>query len=297
MENFRNSVPIKTMNHVCRSYLFVPADRPDRVLKAARSSADAVILELEDGVPPENKARAREAAGQLLGETDFGSRSVALRVNRITTLYGIADMQAISTWPRKPDLLVLPKVESAGEIQIYDALLSEMETDCGLMVLIESSRGLLNAPTIVAASPRISCLAPGFADLSADMGLRPTWPVLYGYRSSLAAACALAGVAPVDPPCLDLRDTDALALECENVRDMGYTGKLCIHPSQLAIVNSAFSPSPEAIRWAQQVVRASETKGVGAIVVEGRMVDRPVILAAKRIVQTATRFASKAETP
>ncbi len=131
------------MINACRSYLFVPADKPERAAKAAQLSADAVIIELEDGVSPENKSSARDAAGKILAEIDFGRQVVAMRPNRIATLDGLADIQAMSTWQRKPDLLILPKIESEGEVLIYDALLAEMGADCEFMVLIESSRGLL----------------------------------------------------------------------------------------------------------------------------------------------------------
>ena len=278
------------MINACRSYLFVPADRPERAVKAAQLPADAVIIELEDGVSPENKSSARDAAGKILAETDFGQQTVALRPNRIATLEGVADMQAMSTWQQRPDLMILPKVESEGEVLIYDALLSEMGADCECMVLIESSRGLLNAASIVAASPRITCLSFGFADLSAELGCKPTWEVLSAYRSSLVASCGPTGVVPVDAPFLNLKDPDGLVSECQKVRDMGYAGKLCIHPSQLESVNGAFRPTQEEISQARKIVSAAEAQGSGVIVVDGRMVDKPVVETAKRTVAMAKHF-------
>ena len=124
------------MNSVSRSFLFVPADKPERAVKAAQSPADTVIIELEDGVSLENKFMAREAAGRILAETDFGQKIVALRPNRIATMHGVVDIQAVSTWQRKPDLLLLPKVESDGEVRIYDTLFSEMGVDFELIALI-----------------------------------------------------------------------------------------------------------------------------------------------------------------
>jgi (S)-citramalyl-CoA lyase len=276
------------MGNVYRSFLFVPADKPERASKAAQLSTDTVIIELEDGVSLENKSVARENAKQILAEIDFGQQTIALRPNRITTLSGISDILAMSTWPRKPDLLILPKVESAGEVMIYDALLTEMGADCKLMVLIESSRGLLKAASIVTASSRTTYLSFGLADLSAELGCKPTWEVLSSYRSSLVASCGIAGVIPIDTAFLDLNSPDGLALECQKVHDMGYAGKLCIHPSQLDIVNTAFTPTQEEINWAQKIVKGAETKGLGAIVVDGRMIDKPVIESARRIVAMAT---------
>ena len=275
------------MINLNRSFLFVPADKPERAVKAAQMPADTVIIELEDGVSPENKAGARAAAGQILAETDFGQKQVALRPNRISTMNGLADLQALSSWQRKPDLLLLPKVESDGEVLIVDALMAEMGVDCEFMVLIESSRGLLNVASIVKASPRITSLSIGSADLSAELGCKPTWEVLYAYRSSLVAACALNGVVPIDAPFLNIKDPDGLVSECRKARALGYAGKLCIHPTQLETVNSAFTPTQEEIRQARKIVDASEAQGSGAIVVDGRMVDKPVVDMAKRTVAMA----------
>lgn len=278
------------MINVCRSYLFVPADKPERAAKAAQLSADAVIIELEDGVAPENKSSARDAAGKILAETDFGQKVVAMRPNRIATIDGLADMLAMSIWQRKPDLLILPKIESEGEVLIYDALIAEMGANCEFMVLIESSRGLLNAASIVSASPRITCLSFGFADLSAELRCKPTWEVLSAYRSSLVASCGLASVVPIDAPFLNLKNPDGLISECQKVRDMGYAGKLCIHPSQLESVNDAFTPTQEEINQAHKIVNAAENQGSGAIVIDGRMIDKPVVEAAKRTVAMAAHF-------
>ncbi|MBW1999639.1 MAG: CoA ester lyase, partial [Deltaproteobacteria bacterium] len=221
-----------TVYKVRRSLLFVPADKPERIEKATKMPADVVVLELEDGVAPENKAVARKEAGRALAEVRFVHQEVALRVNRISTCHGIADMIALAEWPKKPDLILLPKVESAGEVRIYDDLLSEMKAESELMLLIESSLGLQSAASTATASPRISSLAPGIADLSAELGFRIGWEPMLFTRASMVAAAALAGISPLDPPFLDIKDEAGLKEECERVRDMGYTGKICIHPSQ-----------------------------------------------------------------
>ena len=276
--------------NICRSYLFVPADKPERAVKAAQSAADAVILELEDGVSLTNKSIARKAAGRILTEIDFGRQTVAMRLNRIATLDGLADIQALATWSRKPDLLILPKVESAGEVLIYDALLAEMDADCEYMILIESSKGFLNLASIVTTSDRIACLSFGLADLSAELGCKPTWEVLSAYRSSLVLACGQSGVVPVDTAYLNLNDGDGLNSECCKVRDMGFAGKLCIHPSQLKSVNQAFAPTREEVSQALRIVKAAESQPSGTIVVDGHMVDKPVVESAKRTVAMAAHF-------
>ena len=275
------------MTHLRRSILFVPADKPERIEKAATLSTDVVVIELEDGVSPENKEFARMEAGRKIEQMDFGNKEVALRINRISTLHGLEDMKAMAKWVKKPDLVLLPKVESAGEVRIYDDLISQMKAELEFMVMIESSRGILNAAKIVSASPRVSCLALGVADLSAELGSQMSWDAMFAHRASMVLACGLTGIMPIDSPYLNIRDETGLLKECKKVRELGYTGKLCIHPSQLAPVNGAFTPSAEEVARSRRIVKAAETHGTGALMLDGKMVDTPVIRIAKRIVETA----------
>lgn len=278
------------MLKIRRSLLFVPADRPERIAKAATLATDVVVLELEDGVAPENKTSAREEAGRAISQIDFGHREVALRVNKLSTLFGIADISAIAEWPRKPDLIILPKVESAGEIRLYDQLLTEIKADSQLMLLVETSLGLQASASMVQASPRVSALSFAIADLPAELGCRPAWEPMFAIRASMVTTAGLAGIMPIDPPYLNVKDEKGLKLECKRVRDMGYTGKICIHPSQLETVNRAFSPTPEEIERAQKIVKAVSSQGGGAVIVDGRMVDPPVVKIAQRILETARRL-------
>jgi len=278
------------MTRLRRSILFVPADKPERIEKATTLSTDVVAIELEDGVSPENKDFARKKAGQMIEQVDFGNREVALRVNRISTLHGLEDLKAMAKWAKKPGLVLLPKVESAGEVRIYDDLISQMKAELEFMVMIESSRGILNAPKIITASSRVSCLALGAADLSAELGSRMSWDAMLTHRTSMVLACALTGIMPIDSPYLNISDETGLLKECKQVREMGYTGKLCIHPSQLAPVNGAFTPSTEEVALSRRIVKAAETQGTGAIVLDGKMVDSPVIKNAQRIVKSAERL-------
>ncbi len=278
------------MTHMRRSILFVPADKPERIEKAATLSTDVVVIELEDGVSPENKDFARMEAGRMIEQVDFGNREVALRVNRISTLHGLEDLTAIAKWRKKPDLVLLPKVESAGEVRIYDDLMSQMKADPEFMVMIESSRGILNIAEITTASPRVSCLALGAADLSAELGSCMSWDAVFAHRSAMILACALVGMMPIDSPYLNIKDEDGLSKECRKVREMGYIGKLCIHPSQLTPVNRAFTPSAEEVARSRKIVKAAKTQGTGALVLDGKMVDMPVIKSAQRIVETAERL-------
>jgi citrate lyase beta subunit len=133
-------------------------------------------------------------------------------------------------------------------------------------------------------------LSFGLADLSAELGFNPTWEVLHPYRSLLVASGAQNAVVPIDTPFLDIKDPDGLVSECRQVRAMGYAGKLCIHPSQLEIVNEAFTPTEQEIRQARRIVSSSENQADGAIVIDGRMVDKPVVDKARRTVDMAVRL-------
>jgi len=278
------------MIRIRRSSLFAPADRPDRIEKAATMPADVVVVELEDGVAPEKKATAREQAGKALTELDFGNSEVALRVNRIATLDGLADMLALAEWSRKPDLIILPKVESAGEVLIYDNILNEIGADCELMPVVESSRGLQNIASIVTASPRITATSFGGADLSMELGCRFAWEPMFVHRAAVVAAGALAGVLVIDPPFLNIKDETGLADECRRVRELGYTGKICIHPSQIETVNRAFTPGIKEVEQSRKIIKAVEEQGGGAILVDGRMVDAAVEKAARRVIAINERI-------
>lgn len=280
----------ESISRIRRSFLFTPADRPERVAKAATLSTDVVVIELEDGVSPENKAAAREAAGRLLTEIDFGAREAAVRINRISNLHGLADMMALAQWPRKPDLILLPKVESAAEVRLYDELLRNMNVPSRLLILIESSRGILAAPQIAAASSRVAGLTFGIVDLAAELGCGLSWEVMADRRSAMIAAGGFAGVPVFDAPNIDIKDVEGLKEECVRARAFGFSGKLCIHPSQLESVNSAFSPTEEEIARAVKIVAAAESEGSGAIVVDGRMVDPPVAKLARQTVSMARQL-------
>jgi citrate lyase beta subunit len=255
--------------------------------KAASLRADVLILELEDGVSLQNKAKARQEAGRMLKEADFKGAERALRVNRIATNNGLLDLQAMAGWPVKPNLLVLPKVESAAEVRIYESLVQEMNSQCELLALIETARGLANAAEIVGATDRLTALALGAADLSAELGCKPNWTSMLTFRSLLVAACGVRGILAIDSPFLSIEDKEGLHKECEKVKEIGFRGKFCIHAAHVETVNQVFSPSKGEVENAKKIVEAADKQGEGVIVVEGRMVDKPGIIAARRTLRTA----------
>ena len=211
---------------------------------------------------------AREAAGSLLAELDFGNRETAVRINRISNLFGLADMTALAQWPHKPDLIVLPKVESAAEGCLYDELLTNSGVQSRLLILIESSRGLLAAPDIASASPRVAGLTFGIVDLASELGCGLSWEVMAERRSALIVAGGYAGIPVFDAPNIHIKNLEGLKEECGRAKTFGFAGKLCIHPSQLEPVNNAFSPTEKEIARAIKIVAAAEARGSGAIVVD-----------------------------
>ena len=275
------------MNTSRRSFLFVPADRPDRLIKAIGLAMDVLVVELEDGVALENKRSARYEAGRFFAETDFKDLQTAIRINRISNRFGLEDVKALMEWEQKPDLVILPKVESDAEVRMYDELLNQSAADIEFFVVVENARGLFDLPSIVKASPRITAVSIGAADLSAELGFRYAWETMIVYRSVLIAAAALAGVQAIDPPHLQVADNAGLENECRKVRDLGFSGKICIHPSQIEVVNQAFTPSRKDILHARRIIAAVASQGSGAIVVDGRMVDAAVVKSSQRVMAMA----------
>jgi citrate lyase subunit beta/citryl-CoA lyase len=263
--------------------LFVPATVEHRVRKALGSPADAVIVDLEDGVPEGGKDVARETAAAVLAG---GNRpGTALRINGVDTPHFAEDLRLAASLPL--DALVLPKA-SPRALQALDP------GDLPVWALIETAVGLRHAYD-VAAHPRVALLILGTVDLAADLGLgaREDGLELLHARSTVVLESRAAGIAaPLDGVCLTVGDDDAVRTQAELARSLGFGGKLCIHPNQLSAVKAAFAPSEESLAWAREVIDASdraEADGLGAVLVAGQMVDLPVVNQARRLLRAATQ--------
>lgn len=288
-----------------RSLLFTPANRPRFVEKAGTWGADAIILDLEDSVPPGEKAAARAAA--VAGIRRWAGQTVYVRVNPVaahtpyTLAVGLDDIAAVVT----PGLcgIVLPKAETAGDVHAADGALAAAEQRGGLpagsveiMPLIETARGVWDCLAILQASPRVRRAGFGALDLAHDLGMLEagTGEALLYARSRLALASRVAGCAPpVDTVYPLLDDTVGLEQEARQARRLGFGGKMAVHPRQIAIINSVFSPSAEEIAWAQRVQAAfaeAEARGEGSISVDGTLVDYPVVEMARRTLALARRL-------
>src|ERR1700739_2673342 len=203
-----SQAPIRT-----RSWLFTPATRPERFAKASQTGADVAILDLEDAVAPGDKARARTTALDYLAENPSDGALHALRVNGLDTRAGISDLDALLGSAAAPDFLVLPKTETAGHLEILDRLLTAAGKATRLIGLIESARGLAAVEAIATATPRLSGLGLGGAEMAADLGAATRGEPLAYARSRLVAACALADVTAIDAPFFELHDAAGLKQE------------------------------------------------------------------------------------
>ncbi|MCC7319679.1 MAG: CoA ester lyase [Rubellimicrobium sp.] len=258
------------VGHV-RAPLFVPANRPERFARAAASGADAVILDLEDAVPPPDKDRARGALG-----TGFTDLPVLVRLNAAGTPWHGADVAAAAGLALAA--VILPKAEDP-------ALCARLADATGkpVIALIESARGIANARAIAAAGGVVR-LAFGSVDFCADLGCRHLREVLLPVRLELVLASRLAGIAaPLDGVTVRLDDPLAAGDDADHARALGMTGKLCIHPAQVDPVLRAFAPTPAEVDRARRILAAGE----GAVRVDGEMVDEPVRIRARAILAQA----------
>ncbi|NKB50425.1 MAG: CoA ester lyase [Alphaproteobacteria bacterium] len=278
-----------------RSILFVPATRPERVPKAAATGADAVCVDLEDAVALSDKDSARSASWDQLGVLrSLGVQSI-LRINALTTRDGLHDMAALIDSPTAPDSLFVPKCDSAEEVHWIDSLLADRHQDMKILPIIETTIGLSNAAAIAGASPRVAGMGFGSADYSAEIGSDMGWDALAYGRGRIVAAAGQHGVAAIDGVWLDYRDDDGLRGEAERVETMGFSGKIAIHPQQVAVINQVFTPSDEAIASARRIVAAAEAAGGGVTTVDGQMIDYPVVQSARRVVAIAEHVAASSE--
>lgn len=261
-----------------RSYLFVPGHRPERFDKALMAGADAVIIDLEDAVPPVDKAAARRHVLAWLTREN----PVYVRINGAGTDWFGADL-SLCAHPGVAGI-VLPKAEHVRDVQ---SLVDE-GARC-VLPLVESALGLWNAASLCHA-PKVQRLVFGAIDFCADTGIREGHETLLYARSQLVLAARVAGIgAPVDGVTVAIDDDEAIRRDTLRARDLGFGAKLCIHPRQLQVVHNAFIPTKEELAWAHRVVAASQAALGAAVAVDGKMVDLPVLLQARRMLDEAAR--------
>lgn len=273
--------------------LFAPASDPQKLAKAAQSAADAVIVELEDGVAINLKVEARANAAEALRTLDFGGREKLLRVNVIGGEYFEDDLRM--ALDARPDTLILPKVNGPADVQHVLARMEAADPDSsiGLIAMIESPRAVLALREICeAGGPRLNGLMFGAEDYASMMGAtrtREAWEVFYA-RSAMVTACAAYGLDAIDMVCNEIDDYERLKNECRSGRQMSYIGKQAIHPLQLDVINRYFSPSADEVTQAKRIVDAAASRQLdasGAFLLDGRMVDAPIVRQAKLVLARA----------
>jgi citrate lyase subunit beta/citryl-CoA lyase len=283
-----------------RSKLFVPASRPELFEKALASAADALSFDLEDAVAAERKPQARIALRELLrSEVAIGQQKVLIvRVNALDTPHFSADIDAVVQ--RGLDLINLPKPESVSEVRAAIAALERAEAANGVstpirvLLNIETPKAFRHAAELAAAHPRVAGLQLGLGDLFEPLGIARREPAaiqqaMFGLRIAAGAA----GVFAYDSAFANIKDEAGFRAEAQLARSMGFLGKSCIHPSQIALANEVFRPSDDEIAHALRVVdaaREADANGVGAYVVDGTMIDAPFVERAHALVRHATQL-------
>ena len=289
-----------------RTALFVPGNRPDRIEKAFNTEADVIIIDLEDAVPLSEKEICRSNVREKVAQ--YADRMILIRVNALRSPFIKGDLDETITEGVKG--IILPKVERADDIQVINTLLLEVEKKRFLpegaicvFPLIESAVAVQHVYEIVSTKTkpeRLYTVAFGAADYTLDMGIEMTMEgnELYYARSRIAVACRAAGIAPpIDTPfMIDLNNTEALISDARRARELGFQGKLVIHPKQVEPCNQIFSPLLEEIKKAEKIVQAfeqAEAAGMAAIQLEGKFIDYPIVKKSKDILALAASINKK----
>lgn len=261
-----------------RSFLFVPANRPERYTKALNSGSDAVIIDLEDAIPAEHKLESRALLKQWL--LDHPTEKVMIRVNAFQTEWFAEDIQLAQF--SNVIAIVLPKAE---QLQEFEAIQHIRTID--IYPIIETPYGMAQVKEI-AQFPAVRALMFGSIDFQLEMDMSGDFLELMYFRNKIALASKLAGIAnPIDGVTADFGNTELVMTETLQAKKLGFQGKLCIHPSQVKIVNQTFNSSPEEIQWAQQVLEAVKAADGQTISLNGKMIDKPIISKAEKILKQA----------
>lgn len=265
-----------------RCLLFVPGSRPERYAKAVATGADQVCIDLEDAVAPADKDGARASLFAFLESRPESRGEIGLRINPLSTAQGRADLEALTASGLAPAFVMLPKVETADELRQADAALAGI--DAAFIAQIETPRGLLDARAIAAASPRLQALMFGGFDYVVALRGRAGWESFFHPRVQLATVAAEAGIGCLDVPWLDIKDEAGLVAETDRVIALGFTAKAAIHPAQVEPIQSRYLPTADEYERARRVIDALAASRGEAIQLDGKLVDRPIEIAAERAV-------------
>ncbi|WP_175411841.1 CoA ester lyase [Streptomyces sp. TRM64462] len=266
-----------------RAWIITPALRPRQFETAQTSGAGVALVDLEDSVAPADKQAARHAAQQFFDRPSTPC-TLGIRMNAPTTLEGARDLIAMAAYPVRPDLVLVPKTESARDIELVAGVLDAEGYTPDIWALIETPRAFDKLASITKA-PRLGGVVFGSADYAATVRCGLTWQALLYARSALVNSAAAAGIPAIDAPAFDLNDLDALRREAEKAKEMGFYGKGAVHPRQAAVINDTFAPSEKEIARARAIVAAGQKSGSGITSVDGHMVGTPFFTAAQALVR------------
>jgi citrate lyase beta subunit len=275
----------------------MPGDDRRKIEKATTLGVDCICMDMEDGVAITRKAEARAVTAQAMKELDFGSAERCIRINSFGSGFEKFDLAAaVAT---NPDAIVVPKVETAEQVRSISEYIEMYELsskmDLGsirMLVGVETAKGILNLGEIAASDRRLEAIIFGAEDFAASVGAtrtREATEVLYA-RSAVVTACAAHELQAIDMVYIDFRDTEGLRAEAQQGARLGFSGKQIIHPNQVEPVQAAFTPSDDAIEYAQRVVRAfsaSQKEGKGAFALDGKMIDMPLLKNAQKVLDRA----------
>jgi citrate lyase subunit beta / citryl-CoA lyase len=270
-----------------RSLLFVPGSRPDRFARAEASGADAIVLDLEDGVESSRKDEAREAIETFINRNPPGDAGRFVRVNAFASGWFDQDLELVGRLSAIAGV-VLPKAESAAQIEAVARAIDDLP----VLPLLETARGVLNAASIAAARRAIPALLFGAEDLSAQLGIPRTidGDELLFARSQVALAAAAVGADAIDAVFVNLAAPDDLRRDARRARSLGFHGKMAIHPDQVPIINDVFTPTAAELERARRIVDAferAEAQGEGVLRLDDQMVDAPIVARARRLLERA----------
>ncbi|WP_238365531.1 L-malyl-CoA/beta-methylmalyl-CoA lyase [Mesobacterium pallidum] len=304
-----------------RCQLFGPGSNTKLPAKMAASAADVINLDLEDSVAPDDKVQARKNVIEAIGDLDWGTKTLSVRINGLDTPYWYRDVvDLLENCSERLDQIMIPKVGCAADIYAVDALVTAIETakgrakKIGFEVIIESAAGIAHVEEIAASSPRMQAMSLGAADFAASMGMQTTgiggtqenyymlregqkyWSDPWHWaQTAIVAACRTHGVLPVDGPFGDFSDDDGFRAQALRSATLGMVGKWAIHPKQIALANEVFTPSEAAVTEAREILAAMEqakSNGEGATVYKGRLVDIASIKQAEVIVRQSEMIAN-----
>ena len=274
-----------------RSLLFVPGLRPDMYAKALNSGADIVCIDMEDAVARSRKDEGRALTLPLFENKTHPHVEQMVRINGLSTPDGLKDLTAIIESHAPPPAIMIPKIKSPEEVQLIETLLSSGPArTIRFCVIIETNQGLERAVEIARSSQRIDSMILGAVDMSADLRCEKAWEPLLYTRSRLVHAAASAGIDLLDVPYLSLDDPEGLRKEAMGCAKLGFTGKASIHPNQIPIIHEAFTPDAKTVEKARKVCAAFEQDSTGLVVVDGELIELPVVRSMYRVLAIAERL-------